>query len=46
MILVACAVGAYTVHGTMFDVWMMLVFGVVGYLFKKLEYRSRRWFLR
>ncbi len=38
MILVACAVGAYTVHGTMFDVWMMLVFGVVGYFFKKLEY--------
>src|SRR3989454_8197229 len=33
MILVACAVGAYTVHGTMFDVWMMLVFGLVGYVF-------------
>jgi putative tricarboxylic transport membrane protein len=38
MILVACAVGAYTVHGTMFDVWMMLVFGLVGYMFKKLDY--------
>jgi TctA family transporter len=38
MILVACAVGAYTVHGTMFDVWMMLLFGVVGYFFKKLDY--------
>jgi TctA family transporter len=38
MILVACAVGAYTVHGTMFDVWMMLVFGIVGYFFKKLDY--------
>jgi putative tricarboxylic transport membrane protein len=38
MILVACAVGAYTVHGTMFDVWMMLAFGIVGYFFKKLEY--------
>lgn len=38
MILVACAVGAYTVHGTMFDVWMMLVFGLVGYVFKKLDY--------
>jgi putative tricarboxylic transport membrane protein len=22
----------------MFDVWMMLVFGVAGYLFKKLQY--------
>jgi putative tricarboxylic transport membrane protein len=38
MILVACAVGAYTVHGTMFDVWMMLLFGIVGYFFKKLDY--------
>src|SRR5213083_2751029 len=38
MILVACAVGAYTVHGTMFDVWMMLAFGVAGYAFKKLNY--------
>ena len=33
-----CAVGAYTVHNTMFDVWMMLVFGVIGYVFKKLDY--------
>jgi putative tricarboxylic transport membrane protein len=38
MILVACAVGAYTVHGTMFDVWMMLLFGIIGYFFKKLDY--------
>jgi putative tricarboxylic transport membrane protein len=37
-ILVICAVGAYTVHNSMFDVWMMLVFGVVGYLFQKLGY--------
>ena len=33
-----CAIGAYTVHNNMFDVVMMLVFGVVGYLFKKLKY--------
>ena len=38
VILVVCAVGAYTVHNSMFDVWMMLVFGVVGYLFQKLGY--------
>jgi putative tricarboxylic transport membrane protein len=35
---VICAVGAYTVHSSMFDVQMMLVFGVVGYFFKKLKY--------
>src|SRR6185369_12220234 len=32
------AIGAYTVHNNMFDVVMMLVFGVVGYVFKKLRY--------
>lgn len=38
IILVICAVGAYTVHNSMFDVWMMLGFGVVGYAFQKLGY--------
>ncbi len=38
VILVICAIGAYTVHNSMFDVWLMLVFGVLGYLFKKLNY--------
>jgi putative tricarboxylic transport membrane protein len=38
IIIVICAIGAYTVHNSTFDVWMMLVFGVGGYLFKKLQY--------
>jgi putative tricarboxylic transport membrane protein len=38
VIIVICAIGAYTVHNSMFDVQMMLVFGVVGYFFKKLRY--------
>jgi len=38
IIIVICAVGAYTVHNSMFDVYLMLVFGVLGYLFKKLDY--------
>ena len=38
VIVVICAIGAYTVHSAMFDVITMLVFGVVGYLFKKLKY--------
>ena len=38
VIIVICAIGAYTVHNAMFDVWLMLVFGVLGYLFKKLKY--------
>ena len=38
VIIVICAIGAYSVHGAMLDVWLMLVFGVVGYVFKKLDY--------
>ncbi|MFX8926206.1 tripartite tricarboxylate transporter permease, partial [Acinetobacter baumannii] len=38
VIIVICAIGAYTVHSSIFDVIMMLVFGVFGYLFKKLRY--------
>ena len=38
MILVICAIGAYTVHSSMFDVWLMIAFGLMGYVFKKLDY--------
>jgi putative tricarboxylic transport membrane protein len=38
VIIVICSIGAYTVHNAMFDVWMMVVFGVAGYFFKKLAY--------
>ena len=41
VIIVICAIGAYTVHNSMFDVWMMVVFGVAGYVFKKLELPAR-----
>jgi len=38
VILVICAIGAYTVNNAMFDVSLMLVFGLVGYAFNKLDY--------
>jgi len=38
IIVVICAIGSYTVHNSIFDVWMMVVFGVAGYLLKKLSY--------
>jgi putative tricarboxylic transport membrane protein len=38
VIMVFCAIGAYTVHNSTFDVVMMLVFGVVGYVMKKCNY--------
>jgi putative tricarboxylic transport membrane protein len=38
IIVVICAIGAYTVHNAMLDIWFMLLFGVAGYVFKKLAY--------
>ena len=38
MIIVICAIGAYTVHNSMFDVYLMVVFGVAGYVLRKLDY--------
>ena len=38
LIVCVCAIGAYSVHGSMIDIWYMLIFGVVGYVFKKLDY--------
>ena len=38
VILVVCAIGAFTVHNNVFDVYLMLVFGVAGYVMRKLDY--------
>lgn len=41
VIIMMCVVGAYsTMNGRMFDVWCLLVFGIVGYLFKKFHFPS------
>jgi TctA family transporter len=36
MIVVSCAIGAFAIQNAMFDIWLMLAFGVVGYVFKKI----------
>ncbi len=38
MILLFCLVGAYGINNNIFDVHVMIVFGVAGYLFKKFGY--------
>ena len=38
MIVVVCFIGAYTISGARLDLWLGLVFGVFGYLLKKLDY--------
>ena len=37
-IVVVCAIGSFAVHNNMIDIWYMMLFGVVGYVFKKLDY--------
>jgi putative tricarboxylic transport membrane protein len=38
IILVICAIGAYTVNNSTFDVVLMFVFGIIGYVLKKCDY--------
>src|SRR2546429_9017141 len=38
VIIVICAIGSYTVDNSIFDVWVMVIFGIMGYAFKKLSY--------
>jgi TctA family transporter len=37
-IVVVCFIGAYTIAGRPFDLWLALIFGFLGYNFKKLDY--------
>ncbi|MEO1710827.1 MAG: tripartite tricarboxylate transporter permease, partial [Pseudomonadota bacterium] len=38
LVLVLCIVGGYAPTKEMFDLWLMLGFGIVGYLMRKLDY--------
>ncbi|MGY6251038.1 tripartite tricarboxylate transporter permease [Bosea thiooxidans] len=37
MIIVFCAIGVYSLNNANFDVYLMALFGVIGYVFKKLD---------
>ena len=36
--LLFCILGAYSINQSVFDIWIMLGFGVIGYLLKKLDF--------
>jgi putative tricarboxylic transport membrane protein len=38
LILLFCVIGAYGINNNVFDIYVMIIFGVVGYLFKKFGY--------
>jgi putative tricarboxylic transport membrane protein len=35
---VLCLIGGYAPTESMHDVWLMIIFGIVGYLMRKLDY--------
>jgi putative tricarboxylic transport membrane protein len=40
LILLFCLIGAYSLNNSTVEVLMMVVFGIIGYLFKKFEYEA------
>jgi putative tricarboxylic transport membrane protein len=36
--LLFCLIGAYSINQSVFDIWLMLVFGVIGYGLRKLDF--------
>jgi putative tricarboxylic transport membrane protein len=38
MIIMFCVIGVYEVNNSVVDVWIMLIFGVIGYLLKKFGF--------
>lgn len=40
LILLFCLVGAYSINGSTFDIIIMLIFGVLGYLMRKYKYEG------
>lgn len=38
IIIMCCIVGTYSVRNSMFDVWLMMGFGVLGYLLEKINF--------
>ena len=37
-ILVFCSVGSFSIHNRFFDIWVLLIFGLLGYLMKKYDF--------
>ncbi len=37
IIVLFCCIGVYSIRNTVFDIWVMGIFGVIGYFFRKVE---------
>jgi len=38
VVMVFCVIGSYALNNTMFDVWVMLIFGVIGFLLERAKF--------
>lgn len=38
IVVILCVVGAYAIQNSMLDVWLVLIFGVIGFILRKLDY--------
>jgi putative tricarboxylic transport membrane protein len=38
LIVLICIIGTYSLNSSLFDLWLLLIFGVIGYLLKKLDF--------
>ena len=37
VVLMLCAIGAYALNNNLFDIWVLFIFGIIGYLLWKAE---------
>ncbi len=37
-IILGCIIGGYSVNNSMFDLWVLFAFGVIGYFFRKMDF--------
>jgi putative tricarboxylic transport membrane protein len=40
IVLILCVIGAYAVNNSVFDVWVMLAFGVLGYVLRRYDFEA------
>lgn len=40
VVLILCVVGAYAVNNSLFDVWVMLAFGILGYVLRRYDFEA------
>lgn len=38
LVLLLCIIGAYGLNGKVFDIWVMLIFGLIGYVLRKFNF--------